>query len=159
MQINSMFTGDHKLPVMMLPLVTDNMLVPDIMVVEVCQQLPVQTVEDSPEWFAGYIQWRNYKIPLISFETLNGAMALDVSRIDKIAVIKSTAEHGYLPYYAVAISASPSIHEIVGESVLPEEGRPRGRAELLSVALEGKTAGIPNTEWIESHLLTYILHS
>jgi len=147
----------HNLPVMLLPLNTDAMLVPDVMVVEVCVAKEVQIEDDSPEWFVGYQSWRGYKVPVISFEALNGAMRVDPSQISRIAIIKSTVEHGYLPYYGLVISGAPVCYEVGGNTVLVEEGRPRGRAEALSVSLEGKTAGIPNTEWIESHLLTYLL--
>ena len=154
-----METHSSHLPVMLLPLNTDAMLVPDIMVVEVCDAADVQMAEQSPEWFVGSKYWRGYKIPVISFEALNGAMQLDSSQISKLVIIKSTVEHGYLPYYGMVIADKPIMSEVSGDSVMLEEGRPRGRAEALSVSLEGKTAGIPNTEWIESHLLTYLLKS
>ncbi|MBT6579099.1 MAG: hypothetical protein HOO01_02420, partial [Cellvibrionales bacterium] len=38
------------------------------------------------------------------------------------------------------------------------EGRPRGRAEAMSVSMSDLMAGIPNIEWVEQHLLAYILH-
>jgi len=159
MEMLSTYPGSHNLPVMLLPLNTDAMLVPDIMVVEICGSDGMQMAVETPDWFVGYKHWRGYKVPIISFEALNGAMPVDPAQIDKLAIIKSTVEHGYLPYYALVISDTPVVYEISGESVILEEGRPRGRAEVLSVALEGRTAGIPNTEWIENHLLTYLLQN
>lgn len=149
----------HDMSVMLLPLSTDAMLVPDIMVVEVCGVDNLEFAEDAPEWFVGSKYWRGYKIPVICFEALNGAMPVDPAHIQRLAIIKSTVEHGYLPYYGMVLAEDPSIHAVSGESVIQEEGRPRGRAEALSVSLDGKTAGIPNTEWIESHLLTYLLQN
>lgn len=159
MEMFSTQTDSHNLPVMLLPLNTDAMLVPDIMVMEICAAGSMQLAVDAPDWFVGYRQWRGYKVPVISFEALNGAMPVDPSRLSKLAIIKSTVEHDYLPYYALVISDTPAVFEISGDSVMLEEGRPRGRAEVQSVALEGRTAGIPNTEWIESHLLTYLLQN
>lgn len=157
MESHASILSGHNLLVMLLPLNTDAMLVPDVMVVEVCAANEVQLEDDSPEWFVGYQHWRGYKVPVISFEALNGAMRVDPSQISRIAIVKSTVEHGYLPYYGLVISDTPVVYEVAGNTVLIEEGRPRGRAEALSVSLEGRTAGIPNTEWIESHLLTYLL--
>ena len=126
METFSIHGSDNNLPVMMLPLNTDNMLVPDIMVIEICESKDIQTVDQSPDWFIGYSNWRNYKVPVISFEALNGAMAVDVSQVNRIAIIKTTAEHGYLPYYAIAVSDMPAMYEVSGETVLIE-------ARVLSV--------------------------
>ncbi|MDG1541645.1 MAG: hypothetical protein P8Q39_02250, partial [Candidatus Thalassarchaeaceae archaeon] len=65
----------------------------------------------------------------------------------------------HLPYYAVVISGTPSLHEIADDELSLCTGRPRGRAESMSVAVDELVAGVPNIEWVEQHLLAYILHS
>ena len=147
-----------NLAVMLLPLQTDNLLLPDVMIAEICEPGRIEVKAESPEWFVGQIQWRGQTVPLISFEAMNGAMAIAADLVQYVAVVESTLGHGHLPYYAVVISGRPTILDVSDDQIRPYEGRPRGRAEAISVILDQKTAGIPNVDWVEQHLQTYILH-
>jgi chemosensory pili system protein ChpC len=113
----------------------------------------------SPEWLIGNINWRGIELPLISFEALNGAASVDPKTISRIAIINGTADNSHLPYYAVVISDTPSLHIIADGDVEMCQSRPRGRAEAMSVTVNELVAGVPNIEWVEQHLLAYILHS
>lgn len=144
---------------MYLPLQMDGLLVPDVTVVEILRVDKIASQIKSPEWFIGSIQWRGYELPLISFESLNGAATVNPENISRVAIINGIADQSHLPYYAVVISNTPSLHEIVGDDLTLCEGRPRGRAEAMSVTINDLVAGVPNIEWVEQHLLAYILHS
>lgn len=144
--------------VMLLPLMTDNLLLPDVMVTEICDAGEITVKAGSPDWFVGYVSWRGQSVPLISFEALNGAMPIPADMVQQIAVLESTLGHGHLPYYAVVLNGRPSILDVSDDQIRSYEGRPRGRAEAISVIVEQKTAGIPNVDWVEQHLQTYILH-
>lgn len=142
-----------------LPLQMDGLLLPDVSVVEILKPEKIDSELKSPEWFIGVINWRGLKLPLISFESLNGASTVDAENIKRVAVINGTADHSHLPYYAVVVSDTPSIHELKDEDHIKlNEGRPRGRAEAMSVTVNDLVAGVPNIEWVEQHLLAYILH-
>ena len=147
-----------NLAVMLLPLQTDHLLLPDVMVAEICEPGSIAVKAESPEWFVGHFQWRGQTVPLISFEALNGAIAIAAELVQYVAVVESTLGHGHLPYYAVVINGRPSILDVSDDQIRAYEGRPRGRAEVVSVILDQKTAGIPNVDWVEQHLQTYILH-
>jgi chemosensory pili system protein ChpC len=152
---------DHtlsNLTVMLLPLQTDHLLLPDVMIAEIFEPGDIEVKVESPEWFVGYIQWRGQAVPLISFEALNGSMAVPAALVQHVAIVESTLGHGHLPQYAVVVSGRPTILDITDDQIKPYEGRPRGRAEVMSVMLDQKTAGIPNVNWVEQHLQTFILH-
>lgn len=144
---------------MYLPLQMDGLLVPDVTVVEIFTAGYVTQQLKSPEWFLGYIEWRGRRLPLVCFESLNGAGAVDPNAVTRVAVLNGTADHGHLPYYAIAVNDSPTILNISDDDIEVHEGRPRGRAEAMSIAVKNFTAGIPNIEWVEQHLLAYTLHS
>ena len=147
------------LSAMLLPLQTDHLILPEVMVAEIRPAVEVQTQAGSPDWFIGYIDWKGHDLPLISFEALNGAMPIPAESVKRVAIIKTMADHGHLHYYAVAIDDVPDIVDVAGDTVSMHEGRPRGRAEVMSIACGDRTAGIPNLDWVEQHILTYILHS
>lgn len=158
MEAVSFESVSSTLPVMLLPLQTDNMIVPDTMVAEIKNSVSIEVKPDSPEWFIGYFEWRGHKLPLVSFEALNGAMAIPADAVSRVVILKSMATHGHLPFYGVVIDDVPDVIEMTDDMVSIHDGRPRGRAEAMSVAFGEKTGGIPNTDWVEQHLLTYILH-
>ncbi len=142
-----------------LPLQVDGLLLPDATVVEIFRAGKILIQADSPEWHVGTIVWRGLTLPLVSFEALNGAGLIEAEAVTRVAIINGTAEHGHLPYYAIVISDTPTMMEIYDEDIEIHEGRPRGRAEALSVAVADLTAGIPNMGWVEQHLLAYTLNS
>ena len=144
---------------MFLPLQMDGLLVPDSMVAEVVVAGHISQKLKSPEWYIGAIHWRGRNIPLISFESLNGASTVSPEQVQHVAVLNGTADHGHLPYYAVVLKELPSLIAISDGDIEVHEGRPRGRAEAMSIAVRELTAGIPNIEWVEQHLLAYTLNS
>ena len=144
---------------MYLPLQMDGLLLPDVTVVEILKIKNISPLLKTPEWLIGTVSWRGEALPLISFESLNGAATVDPKTITRVAIINGTADNSHLPYYAVVISDTPSLHEISEGDIEMCVGRPRGRAEAMSVSVNDLVAGVPNIEWVEQHLLAYILHS
>ena len=144
---------------MYLPLQMDGLLLPDVTVVEILKTNDISPLLKTPEWLIGTISWRGEALPLISFEALNGAATVDPKTITRVAIINGTADNSHLPYYAVVISDTPSLYDIADGDIELCEGRPRGRAEAMSVRVNDLVAGVPNIEWVEQHLLAYILHS
>ena len=144
---------------MFLPLQMDGMLLPDVSVIEVLSVQQITEASGSPEWYIGAISWRGMQLPLICFESLNGAMTVSAESVERVAIVRGTADHGHLPYYALVICGVPQLFTLSEEDIEVHEGRPRGRAEAMSVAVLDQTAGIPNIEWVEQHLLAYTLHS
>lgn len=148
-----------SLDAMYLPLQMDGLLVPDVTVAEIFEPGNISQKLKSPEWYIGSIDWRGRSIPLICFESLNGAATVSAESVSRVAVLNGTADHGHLPYYAIVLNDMPSMLDITDDDIEIHEGRPRGRAEAMSIAVKDFTAGIPNIEWVEQHLLAYTLHS
>ncbi len=157
MNATSLKQSANEVSVMLLPQQTDNILVPDVMVVEICKDVEVKPKDDSPDWFAGTVNWRNSQVPVIAFEALNGAFHMP-SEKKTVAIVNAMKGLGYLPYYAIVLNGEPKMIDASDNDVSVNDGRPRGRAESLSVSIADTTAGIPNVDWVEQHLLTYILH-
>jgi len=146
------------LDVIALPLQTDCLLMPDIMVFEICEPRQLELKADGPEWLLGNMYWRGRWVPIISFEVMNEADFSAPTSVQRVAVIASLSKHGHLPYYAIVLSGEPSMKRFSRRCLVVHEGRARGRAETLSVEFDNNSAGIPNINWVEQHLLGYILH-
>ncbi len=146
-------------PAMYLPLQMDGLLVPDVVVAEIMAPGKITQKLKSPEWYVGSINWRGRKLPLVSFESLNGASTVSPENVTRVAVLNGLADHGHLPFYAIVVNGQPALLNISEDDIEVHEGRPRGRAEAMSIAVKELTAGIPNIEWVEQHLLAYTLNS
>ena len=142
-----------------LPLQMDGLLVPDITVAEIFCPECIAEKHASPDWFIGTINWRGRVIPLVSFDSLNGATTIAADQVERVAVLNGLADHGHLPYYAIALNGQAEFMSVTDDDLEIHEGRPRGRAEAMSIAVKAKTGGIPNIEWVEQHLLAYTLHT
>lgn len=57
---------------LLLPLLGTTLVVPNVTVAEMAPMTPVQEVAGTPDWFVGFYHWRNQKVPLLSYEVLNG---------------------------------------------------------------------------------------
>lgn len=149
--LNGMLLGMNEL----------NLLVPDNMVEEIFWPENVQPVANSPEWFKGYFSWNNRRIPLIAFEELNNDGAESGVEQFKagsaVAIICGTVHRGYLPYYAVLVNDQTRLIELNKKSVAPDSGRHGRRAEDYWITVDNCSAVIPKMDWIEEHLLAYVL--
>ena len=59
---------------LLVPLIDGRLIVPRTCVAEVIgYQLPAQVL-GAPPWYLGTIQWNGKQVPLVSFETLSGAL-------------------------------------------------------------------------------------
>ena len=61
------------LDVIKLPMTTDGLIVPEVMVAEIYQPRGLEVKEAGPDWLAGHCHWRGHTIPIISFEAMNQA--------------------------------------------------------------------------------------
>ena len=59
-----------KLSTYVVPLQKSNVLIPEITVAEVIPYEPLQRVQDTPDWFLGFLGWRGVQVPVASFEML-----------------------------------------------------------------------------------------
>lgn len=151
LQVNGILLGMHDL----------NVLLPDNMVEEICWPDSVQAVKGSPDWFKGYFTWQARRLPLIAFEELNNGdeniQPVDFKEGNAVAIISGTVHRGYLPYYAVLINEQTRIIELDKRSIAPDSGHIGRRAEACWINVDNCSAVIPKIDWIEEHLLAYVL--
>lgn len=135
-----------------------NLLLPDIMVEEIFWPSQVKPIADSPDWFMGYFDWAERRIPLISFESLNGLEGREFLEGKAVAIINGSVNYNHLPYYGVLIEDKTQIVPLKKKSIAPEFGRQTMRAEACWTIVDNESAVIPKVEWIEEHLLAYVLN-
>lgn len=143
-----------------LPLIGNQLLVPNALVAEVVAADSVTPADGGPEWLLGYLPWRGSELPLVGLET-----ALDGTRLvpgprSKIVVLNALSGDRSLAHYAVLVQGIP--HQVLASERTLElddsvaDARPFVAAELR---IDGERAFIPDLDSVEKALLEAAAHS
>jgi len=136
-----------------LPIGQLGLLVPSVCVAEVLPWRRIREVGNSPEWMLGVIAWRGDSIPVVRFESLNGATETPSQDCECVAVMnRCRSAHGQ-SFYAVATDGLPRMVQVGEEDVFPEQTH-LGVAESAAVKLGAEQLRIPNLGYIEDQLMT-----
>lgn len=127
------------------PVVGGNLLVPNAAIAEIIQYSEPEVVDSSEPWMLGFLNWRDRKVPLISYEVANGGELPLPKASMRIVVLKSLTSNDDMPYLAILTQRIPRLATIYEESIelldddeeIPEYG-------LQSVLANGEPALIPD---------------
>lgn len=136
-----------------IPLHNETALLPNAAIAEVIAYKAPTPVDDAPEWFLGYIEWREKRVPLISFESVSGKKVKAPVKNSRIAVLNTLNGNVQLPYVGILSQGIPSL-AIVQEQGLEDKGSKDDRAAVGAfVELGGMEALIPDIDEIEKRLI------
>ena len=134
------------------PVTGKQLLLPNVTVAEVVSATELQPPpEGAPEWHRGFLTWRDQRIPVVAFETLNGeGEPRDVERVAILSGIRSQRD---LPFYGLVVQGIPGSARVKIAQLEDLEGAPTGPMEFLKVRYLGELAVIPDLDALESALL------
>lgn len=137
----------------LLPIGQLGLLVPSVCVAEVLPWRRIREVSESPDWLMGTLAWRGDSIPVIRFETMNGASDQKPIEGDCVAVMnRCRSAHGE-PFYAIATDGLPRMVQ-VGEEDIVAERTHLGIAESAAIKLGTEQIRIPNLGYVEDQLMS-----
>ena len=109
---------DQALECMMIPIKAQTLLVPVVSVAEMALVAPIFPDNSGPDWFLGYYSWRNGRVPLVSFEKLNGESVAGINPNGRIAVFNSTGVSEEVPFIAIPTQGIPRNITVAQEDIL-----------------------------------------
>ena len=133
----------------------DSLLLPNVAVAEVVQRERVQAPEPgAPEWFAGYLDWNSRRVPVISFELLNGGRTSGRSRRDRVAIINSLGVHLAGGAFGLITQGYPHLVTLNRTAVRSVAPRETDRPGLLAarVKIASQEAMIPDLAVVEADI-------
>lgn len=137
-----------------LPLVDEQLLVPNAVVAEVFAANEISPAADGPDWLLGSLTWRGGVLPLVCMEAALGGARLEPRARSKIVVMKALTPSESLQNYAVLVQGIPHQVLATGETVSLETpingARPFVAADLQT---DGGQAVIPDLDAVEKALL------
>ena len=128
----------------------DRLLLPNATVAEVLAKVPVEPVEDAPDWLPGRIDRHGWQVPLVKFATLAGLQEDAAGRGNRVIVLKALGGDEALPYFGLLTASFPQLVSVPRDSLLAdasEEDLPRGIQ--MRVLLGEQSAMLPDLELVE----------
>lgn len=148
----------EEIPTFILPLQRSNLLVPNATVAEIIPYEPLQRVQDSPDWFLGYLGWRGVQVPVVSFEMLTvkrGSFSLVSVSSASLVVLKALGGREDQPFFAIVAQALPRLVRITPNELF-ETGEQHERTELMKARFADEIVSIPDLDYIESSILSVL---
>ncbi len=135
------------------PLSESALLVPMSAVAEVIQAIDVSAQENAPVWFNGWLELRQKRIPLISFEAFSNESRGSFSGSSSALVMNTLSPERGLSYYAIHAQDFSHLIRIAEDDPLQQvEGQGPAPHVLMHVELDGQIMQIPDFESLESYL-------
>ncbi len=135
-----------------IPVTHTNLLLPNAAVAEIIDYVPPEPASGAPSWFLGHVQWRGVRLPVISYDLINGQEAGTLSSRARIAVINSIGEqHQALPFFALVSQGIPRLVKVQEEEIAEQE-QDGGPADQMLVRVSGEEAAIPNLVYLAQQL-------
>ena len=134
----------------MIQVCDDRLLLPNATVAEVLAKVPVEPVEDAPDWLPGRIDWHGWQVPLVKFATLAGLQEDAAGRGNRVIVLKALGGDEALPYFGLLTASFPQLVSVPRDSLLAdasEDDLPRGIQ--MRVLLGEQSAMLPDLELVE----------
>ena len=147
-----------ELPTFVVPLQKSNILVPNATVAEIIPYEPLQRVQETADWFLGFLAWRGVQVPVVSFEMLTverasfSLVSVSSASLVIIRAPRVTDEARYdLQYIALVSQALPRLVRI-NSSELTESGEEVELTELMKVRYGDEVLAIPDLAYVESEV-------
>lgn len=148
--------GLVDLATLLLPLAELILIVPSLCVAEIMRLRELKPIDPAPPWLYGMLQWRQFRVPVISFEAMNGEDAPDFGSGSRIVLLSTVDDPRDLPYLGVMTRGVPHLLRITPEDLGPGPQGDAGPAALQRVTVFGQQAAIPDLDYIQSQLISHL---
>ncbi len=109
----------------LIPVKAQTLIVPEATVAEMAMVAPIFPDNSGPDWFLGFYSWRNGRVPLLSFEKLNGESVAGINPNGRIAVFNNTGIADDVPFLAIPTQGIPKTLAVRKEDILNAAAAPR----------------------------------
>ncbi|WP_177419867.1 chemotaxis protein CheW [endosymbiont of Lamellibrachia barhami] len=134
----------------LIPLESERLLLPNAAVAEVVGYRKPKPEENLPEWLLGFIEWRKYDIPVVSFDGLIGKPIQEPGHRGRIIVTHTLNGDEELPYIGLVAQAIPRLVRVTSDNILPASSdEEMGVVIQKPVIIGGESALIPDLDELE----------
>lgn len=149
-------TGDSGPEVrgVLLPLQNGQLLLPNTSLSEVVgYRMPERRPDDAPAWLLGTLLWRQFQVPLISFDLLLDGRQREIGQRARIAICNSIGGKPGRPYIAILLRTIPRLARITEQTIAAlEESGELPPMIARHVRIGDQEAYIPDLDGLEAEL-------
>lgn len=139
----------ESLTVLMLPLADRTLLLPNVALAELVSYRAPQTGANMPAWLLGQINWRDLRLPLLSFEAASNGTS-NIGPGCRVAILNALGGRPQVKFIALLLQSIP--HSIKVDAKLPRADAELAPLELDAVLLDDKVVKIPDLIGLEQLL-------
>lgn len=140
-----------------LPIVGEQILVPNAVVAEVFAADSVAPAAGGPDWLLGSLTWRGSMLPLICMEAALGGHRLEAGARSKVVVMNTFSASESLKNFAVLVQGIP--HQVLATDLTVRLETPINGARpfvMADLQVDGEQAFIPDLDAFEEALLDVV---
>lgn len=141
------------IPCMLLPLLDQTLMVPTVTVAEMGVIKPFTNVNNTPDWFLGFYDWHNMRVPVICLEALNGVASAKFNAKGRIAVLNNTGVSEHMPFIAILTQGIPRMARVEEKDIEEDREKARNNFDVMVVRVESESYSIPDVSAIENAFL------
>lgn len=139
---------------LLIPIKAQTLIVPQVTIAEMAMVAPIFPDNSGPDWFLGFYSWRNGRVPLLSFEKLNGESVAGINPNGRIAVFHTTGLADDVPFIAIPTQGIPKVVKVQKEDILSAGGGSR-IFEKLHMQIGAEDYVLPDVSGLEKAYTSY----
>lgn len=138
---------------LLVPLLDRVLLLPSVSVAEMAPMRPVGSVANAPKWLLGFYEWRGFRVPVMSFESINGGPLTPLNPQGRMAVLNNTGLHDRLPFIAIPTQGIPRMVRVNEDNIIENAEKQRQAFDVMQVRVGSEQFVIPNISALEKACL------
>jgi len=140
---------------LLVPLGEDRLIVPRSCIAEVIRYTSAPVDGSHAPWLYGMTQWGKQDIPIVSFETLCGKKAPELSGRTRVVVFHPLGVAAGCPPYGLLSEGFPQMVKLNREVVVLDESYrvPDDVPVVCQIIMIKDHALIPDLEWVERNIV------
>ncbi len=149
-------TVSHDIRGVLINVTGSRALLPNATVAEVITYSQPEVLPDAPDWMLGYIRWRGWRLPVVSYARMIGSATSEGEFGAKVVVLKFLGGNPRHSYFAMLAQGFPRLVTVSEQaliedvSVVEDDQAPLPEGVLMKVYLNDDAASIPDLAAIES---------
>ena len=138
----------------LLPMHSGQLLLPNASLAEVAgYRKPDERPDNAPDWLLGVLTWRQFRVPLVSFDNRLGLREWELGHRARIAICTTISGNSQRPYTGILLRSIPRLIRVT-ESALESLGKVQTETTLIArqVKIREQEAWIPDLDSLEAEL-------
>ena len=145
----SLMNSTTKLRCILLPTTDYKLILPHSSVEEILPFAVIEETVNSSNYIMGMLNWRRYKLPLISMEALNNQSKPEIKRRTRAAVVQFVSADGELKFFSIILSGMPKMIVLSAADMIDVADDSRPACTVKKVSVNGEQVYIPDMAAIE----------